>query len=339
MHAFLFVTINDWPALSNLSGQTNKGYYACTHCLADTESIYLDNCRKNVYLGHRRFLPANHQCRKKGKHFKGEADHWKKPAMRTGDHVLAMVNDLHVIFGKGLGGVSVLNDAEERAPMWKKKSIFWDLPYWKDLEVRSSIDVMHGMKNLCVNLLGFLGVYGKTKDTPEAREDKKHMSEKEGMPPKQYEGQASYALTKAEKEIFFECLLSIKVPSGFSSNIKGIINMTEKKFQNLKSHDGHVIMTQLLPVALRGLLPENVRLAIVNLCAFLNAISQKVINPESLPRLQNDLVQCLVSFELVFPPSFFNIMTHVLVHLVDEIAILGPVFYTICSPLRGSWES
>src|SRR3954471_8051556 len=27
--------------------------------------------------------------------------------------------------------------------------------------------------------------------------DKKHMNKKEGMPPKQYEGQASYALTKA----------------------------------------------------------------------------------------------------------------------------------------------
>jgi hypothetical protein len=32
---------------------------------------------------------------------------------------------------------------------------------------------------------------------------------------------ASYALTKAEKEIFFEDLSSIKVPSGFTSNIKG----------------------------------------------------------------------------------------------------------------------
>ena len=53
--------------------------------------------------------------------------------MRTGDYVLAMVNDLHVIFGKGPGGLSVPNDAERRAPMWKKKSIFWDLPYWKDL--------------------------------------------------------------------------------------------------------------------------------------------------------------------------------------------------------------
>src|SRR3954463_16724050 len=145
-------------------------------------------------------------------------------------------------------------------PCGKRNLYFGTYPTGKHLDVRSSIDVMHVTKNLCVNLLGFLGVYGKTKDTPEAREDNKHMNEKEGMPPKQYEGQASYALTKAEKEIFFECLLSIKVPPGFSSNIKGIINMTEKKFQILKSHDCHVIMTQLLPVALRGLLPENVRL-------------------------------------------------------------------------------
>src|SRR3954470_527323 len=118
----------------------------------------------------------------------------------------------------------------------------------------------------------------------------------------------------------------MKVPSGFSSNIKGIINIAEKKFQNLKFHDCHVIMTQLLPVALRGLLPENVRVPIVKLCAFLNAISQKVINPLTLQNLQKDVVQCLVSFELVFPPSFFNIMTHVLVHIVEEIKILGPVF-------------
>src|SRR3954464_10199001 len=111
---------------------------------------------------------------------------------------------------------------------------------------------MHVTKNLCMNLLGFLGVYGKTKDTPEAREDLQRLHQKDGMPPKQYEGPASYALTKDEKEIFFECLLSMKVPTGFSSNIKGIINIPEKKFQNLKSHDCHVIMTQLLPAALRG---------------------------------------------------------------------------------------
>ena len=125
---------------------------------------------------------------------------------------------------------------------------------------RNAIDVMHVTKNLCVNLLGFLGMYGKTKDTPEARQDQKRVKGRNGMvDPELFEGPGSYTLTKEEKEIFFKCLRSIKVPSGYSSNVKGIINMVEKKFQKLKFHDCHVLMTQLLPVAPRGLLADNVR--------------------------------------------------------------------------------
>jgi hypothetical protein len=327
LRALLFVTINDWPALSNISGQSNRGYNACTHCLHKLKGVHLEKSKKIVYLENRRFLPNNHAVRKAGKHFKGETCNQKKPDLPTSKAVLRMVNDLPpVIFGKGPGRQPVPNDADGHTPMWKKKSIFWELEYWPVHEVRSAIDVMHLTKNLCVNILGFLGLYGKSKDTREAREDQQRHKGREGMHPDQFEGPASYALTKQEKEIFFEVLFSIKVPSGFSSNIKGIVNMKEKKFQNLKSHDCHVLMTQLLPVALRGLLSENVRLAIVKVCAFLNAISQKVIDPESLSGLQNDVVQCLVSFELLFPPSFFNIMTHLLVHLVEEIRILGPVF-------------
>jgi hypothetical protein len=118
----------------------------------------------------------------------------------------------------------------------------------------------------------------------------------------------------------------MKVPSGYLSNIKGIISMKDKKFTNLKAHDCHMLMTQLLPVALRGVLPEKVRLALVKLCAFLNAISQKAIDSRNLVKLQNDVVQYLVSFELAFPPSFFNIMTHLLVHHVKQITILGLVY-------------
>ena len=83
------------------------------------------------------------------------------------------------------------------------------------LEVCSAIDVMHLTKNLCMNILGFLGVYGKTKDTPEAREDQQRHKGRDGMHPGQFKGPASYAFTKEEKEIFFEALFSIKVPSGF----------------------------------------------------------------------------------------------------------------------------
>ena len=64
--------------------------------------------------------------------------------------------------------------------MWKKKSIFWELPYWEVLDVRHAIDVMQLMKNLCVNLIAFLRVYGKTKDTVEARQKLQRMEEQIG---------------------------------------------------------------------------------------------------------------------------------------------------------------
>jgi hypothetical protein len=46
--AFLFITINDWPALSNISRHSNKGYRACTHFLHKTDGIHLKNCKKVV---------------------------------------------------------------------------------------------------------------------------------------------------------------------------------------------------------------------------------------------------------------------------------------------------
>ena len=68
-------------------------------------------------------------------------------------------------------------------PCGRKKSIFWELPYWKVLEVRSAIDVMHVTNNVCLNLLGYLVVYGKKKDTEEAREDQKRVKERDGLVP------------------------------------------------------------------------------------------------------------------------------------------------------------
>jgi len=115
--------------------------------------------------------------RKKGKYFKGMTEQRSKLSNRDGAKVFKMVKDLKVVFGKGQGSEPVPKDASGRAPMWKKKSIFWELPYCKDLEVRHSIDVMHLTKNLCVNLLGFMGVFGKPKDTLEAQEVLKRMKE------------------------------------------------------------------------------------------------------------------------------------------------------------------
>jgi hypothetical protein len=58
--------------------------------------------------------------------------------------------------------------------MSKKQSIFWELPYWKDLDIRHLIDVIHIEKNVCESLLGtLLNTDGKTRDHGHARADLK----------------------------------------------------------------------------------------------------------------------------------------------------------------------
>jgi hypothetical protein len=43
----------------------------------------------------------------------------------------------------------------------------------------------------------------------------------------------------------------------------------------VKSHDYHVLLTQMIDVGIRNILPINVREAIINFCFFFNAIGQK----------------------------------------------------------------
>jgi hypothetical protein len=77
---------------------------------------------------------------------------------------------------------------------------------------------------------------------------------------------------------------------------------------------------------LGGVLPEKVRDPIIKLCSFFNAISHKVIDSDSLDKLQRDMVHTLARLEMHFPPIFFNISVHLLTHLVDQIKALGPMF-------------
>lgn len=61
-------------------------------------------------------------------------------------------------------------DVDGDQQLWKKRSIFFDLPYWESNLLRHNWDVMHIEKNICDNLLGtLLNLDGKTKDNENAR--------------------------------------------------------------------------------------------------------------------------------------------------------------------------
>jgi hypothetical protein len=102
--------------------------------------------------------------------------------------------------------------------------------------------------------------------------------------------------------------------------------MKTSKVHFKKSHDCHILIGQFLPIAIRAILPVKVRDTIMKLCSFFNAISQKVVDPMKLTKLQDDLIITMCNLETIFPPSFFDLMPHLLVHFVHEMKYLGPVF-------------
>jgi len=53
----------------------------------------------------------------------------------------------------------------------------------------------------------------------------------------------------------------------------------------MKSHDCHVMMMQILPVALRGIMDKHVRDTLIGLCNFFDVISRKSISVKQLRRL------------------------------------------------------
>jgi hypothetical protein len=123
-------------------------------------------------------------------------------------------------------------------------------------------------------------------------------------------------------------LHDLKVPSGYSSNFKRLVSVKDMKmnFNLIKSHDCHVLMTTLLPVALRGIKTELVHNAVTSLCLIFNAIEYKVIDEEKLLDLERRHFETLYLLEATFPPSFFNLMLHLTAHLAREIWFLGPSY-------------
>nr|GEV30882.1 hypothetical protein [Tanacetum cinerariifolium] len=173
---------------------------------------------------------------------------------------------------------------------------------------------------------------GKTKDGVNARKDMVEMGIRNELAPqvtketKMYLPSACYTLSKAKKTLFCKCLHGVKVPFGYSANIKNLVSMKDLKLLGMKSYDCHVLLTQMIPIAIRGVMPPLVRQTIIKLCLFFNMIHSKVIDHEKLDELQRDIIIILCQLEMYFPPSFFDVMVHLMSHIAEKIKLAGPVF-------------
>ena len=172
---------------------------------------------------------------------------------------------------------------------------------------------------------------GKTKDHLSARFDLQEMGIRKSLHPvetadtKKYEVCAAiFDMTKKEKDLFCKVLKNVKMPYGCASNISRYVHADERTVLGYKSHDAHFILHYLLQFAVKKSLKAEVAKPLIKLSAFLRGISSKVIHVDEIKRLQQEIVDILCEFEIIFPPVFFDIMVHLPVHLCREVEYGGP---------------
>jgi hypothetical protein len=108
--------------------------------------------------------------------------------------------------------------------------------------MRHAIDAMDVEKNVCEALVGtLLDILGKTKDTLKARLDLEEMKLRKDLHHETLENGSNklpttcYTLSKQEKMSLCNCLHGIKVLTGYSDNVSGMVNMKTLKVR-FKSH-------------------------------------------------------------------------------------------------------
>ncbi|XP_058111729.1 uncharacterized protein LOC131255051 [Magnolia sinica] len=347
MCAALLWTISDFPGYAMLSGWNTKGKLACPNCNKDTESQWLTHSHKFCYMGHRRFLDRDHRYRHDKRNFNGKLELREMSKQLFGNEVLAQVSKINIIFGKK-SDTKVRkkrnrdnNKEKGKASCWKKRSIFFDLLYWAGNMLRHSLDVMHIEKNVCDNVLGtLLNIDGKTKDNVKSRLDLQKIKIRRTLHPKQrpsgktYLPPACFIMANKENDDFCRVIKNMKAPDGYASNISRCTNLKMKKILGLKSHDTHVLMQQILSIAVRRTLPPNVSSILIELSGFFRDLCSKVGRMQDFKFLESQIALTLCHLERIFPPSFFDIMVHLPIHLASEAMLAGPVQYRWMYPIE-----
>ena len=101
----------------------------------------------------------------------------------------------------------------------------------------------------------------------------------------------------------------------------------------MKSHDCHVFMETLLPVAFSGL-PDRIWKPMTEISLFFKDLCSNTLREDNLVQMDQNIPVITNKLEKILPPGFFDVMEHLPVHLVHEARLGGPVQYRWMYPFE-----
>ncbi|KAJ6374124.1 hypothetical protein OIU78_029763 [Salix suchowensis] len=216
---------------------------------------------------------------------------------------------------------------------WVKKSIFWELPYWHTNVLRHNLDVMHIEKNCFDNIFyRVMDCPDRSKDNVKARLDIELYCRRPNLHLQQhdngrvYKPKGSYYLFKKQQQEVLSWMKELSFPDGYASNISRCVKEAQCKVSGMKSHDCHVFIQRLIPVAFRPYLPRPLWETLTELSVFFRDICATNLNVNHVELMQRNIIEILCKLEKIFPPSFFDSMEHLTIHLPYEAQSLEDPF-------------
>jgi hypothetical protein len=102
--------------------------------------------------------------------------------------------------------------------------------------------------------------------------------------------------------------------------------MKDMSMSGYNSHNCHIMMMVFLAIAIRAIKPMRIKVLITHLYYFFNTVSQKVIGRKKLDNLKAYMIETMCMLEMCFPPPFLDMQEHLMIHLVDQIHTMGPLY-------------
>ena len=84
--------------------------------------------------------------------------------------------------------------------------------------------------------------------------------------------------------------------------MKKLVSMKNLSITHYKAHDCHVMLTVFLPIAIRAIKIEFLKMAITRMCYFFSKISQKTIGKKELSYLYEFVMETQNQLEMCLPP-------------------------------------
>ncbi|GLU09357.1 hypothetical protein SLE2022_262230 [Rubroshorea leprosula] len=199
---------------------------------------------------------------------------------------------------------------------------------------------MHCEKNFFDNIIHTVMNDNMTKDNKKARLDLALYCDREKLQMrydrygKLVKPNATYALTSEKKKLICAWLKQLRFPDGYASNISRCVNLNESRLFGMKSHDCHVFMQRLIPIAFRGLLPSAVWGPLTDISNFFRSLCSPIIKPNEMQEWEAKIVETICKLEIIFPPAFFDSMEHLAIHLPYEARVGGPVQFRWMYPFE-----